>query len=59
MGGRNPSPQSSPHNNQGGGNIDGQLRQAGVCTGPEYYNPIHGSGYWVEQMNQKLKLMGK
>ena len=39
MGGRNPSLQSSPSNNQGGANIDRQLRQAGISTGPEYYNP--------------------
>ena len=35
----NPSLQSSPSNDQGGVNINGQLRQAVVSTGPEYYNP--------------------
>ena len=39
MGVGNSSLQSSPSNNQGGVNIDRQLRQAGVSTGPEYYNP--------------------
>ena len=39
MGAGNPSLQYSPSNNQGGVNIDRQLRQAGVSTGPEYYNP--------------------
>ena len=38
-GGRNPSLQSSPCNDQGGVNIDRQLRQVRVSTGPEYYNP--------------------
>ena len=40
MGEGNPSLQFSPSNDQGGVNIDGQLRHAGVSTGPEYYNPI-------------------
>ena len=31
--------QSSPSDDQGGINIDGQLRQAGVSNEPEYYNP--------------------
>ena len=48
MGGGNPSLQSSPSNNQGGINIDGQLRQAGVSTGPEYYNP-----------NQLVRILGR
>ena len=39
MEGGNPSLQSSPSNDQGGVNIDGQLRQAEVSTSPEYYNP--------------------
>ena len=38
-GGGNPSLQSSPSNDQGEVNIDRQLRQTGVSTGPEYYNP--------------------
>ena len=39
MGGGNSSLQSSPSKDQGGFNIDGQLRQAGISTGPAYYNP--------------------
>ena len=39
MGGGKPSLQSSPNHDKGGVNIDGQLRQAGVSTGLEYYNP--------------------
>ena len=39
MGGGNPSLQSSPNHEKGEVNIDRQLRQAGVSTGPEYYNP--------------------
>ena len=31
--------QSSPSDDQRGININGQLRQAGVSNGPEYYNP--------------------
>ena len=31
--------QSSPSDDQGGININGQLRQAGVSNGLEYYNP--------------------
>ena len=38
MRGGNPGLQSSSSNNQGGVNINRQLRQAGVSTGPEYYN---------------------
>ena len=41
----NPILQSSPNDNQGGVNIDGQLRQAVVSTRPEYYTPNHGPGY--------------
>ena len=51
--------QSSPSDNQGGININRQLRQVGVSNGPEYYNPIHGSEYCVELMKQKLKLTEK
>ena len=39
MGGGNVTLQSSPSDNLGGININEQLRQAGVSTGPEYYNP--------------------
>ena len=39
MGGGNVTLQSSPSDDQGGINIDRQLRQAGVSNGPEYYNP--------------------
>ena len=39
MGGGNVTLQSSPSDDQGGININGQLRQAGVSNGPEYYNP--------------------
>ena len=39
MGGGNPSLQFSSSNDQIGININRQLRQAGVSTGLEYYNP--------------------
>ena len=58
-GGGNVTLQSSPSGDQGGINIDRQLRQTEVSNGPECYNPIYGSEYWVEQMKQKLKLMEK
>ena len=58
-GGGNPSLQSSPSNNQGGVNIDGQLRQAGVSTGPENYNP----NPWVRILGRanepKIEIDGK
>ena len=38
-GGGNISLQSSPSDNKGGFNINRQLRQAKLSTGPEYYNP--------------------
>ena len=38
-GGGNPDLQSSSNPDQGGVNIDGQLRKAGVFTGPDYHNP--------------------
>ena len=31
--------QTSPSDDLGGINIDGQLRQTGVSNGPKYYNP--------------------
>ena len=37
--GRKHDPQSSPSDDSGGININGQLRQAGESNGPEYYNP--------------------
>ena len=37
--GGNPDLQSSPNPNQGGVNINGQLRKAGVFTGLDYHNP--------------------
>ena len=51
--------QSSPSDDSGGININRQLRQAWESNGPEYYNPNPWSGYWVEQMNLKLKFMEK
>ena len=39
-GGGNVTLQSSPNDDQGGININRQLRQAGVSNGPEYYKPI-------------------
>ena len=39
MGGGNTTLQSSPSDNQGGININGELRQVGVSNGLEYYNP--------------------
>ena len=38
MGGGNTDLQSSSNPDQGGINIDGQLRQAEVFMGPDYYN---------------------
>ena len=38
-GGGNTTLQSSPSNDQGGININGELRQVGVLNGLEYYNP--------------------
>ena len=38
-GGGNTDLQSSPNHDKGGININGQLRQAGVFMGPDYYNP--------------------
>ena len=38
-GGGNTDLQSSPTLDKGGININGQLRQAGVFTGPDYYTP--------------------
>ena len=58
-GGGNTDLQSSPSNDKGGININRQLRQARVSTGQNIITPIPGSGYWVEQTKQKLKLMGK
>ena len=51
--------QSSPSNDQGGININTELKQVGVSNGPEYYNPNPWARYWVGQMKPKLKLMGK
>ena len=39
MKGGNPDLQSSPIPNQGGVNINGKLRKAGVFMGPDYHNP--------------------
>ena len=38
-GGGNADVQSFPNHNKGGININGQLRQAGMFMGPDYYNP--------------------
>ena len=38
-GGGNTTLQSSPSDNQGGININGELRQVGVLNGLEYYTP--------------------
>ena len=38
-GGGNTTLQSSPSDDQGGININGELRQVGVSNGLEYYNP--------------------
>ena len=38
-GGGNPDLQSSPNPDQGGVNINRQLRKAGVFMGPDYHNP--------------------
>ena len=58
-GGGNSSLQSSPSNDQGGVNIDGQVRQGGVSTGPEYYNP----NPWVRILGRanesEIKIDGK
>ena len=59
MGEGNPSLLSSPSNDQGGVNINGQLRQARVFTGPEYYNPSP----WVRILHRtnesEIKIDGK
>ena len=39
MGQGNIDLQSSPNHDKGGININGQLRQDGMFTGPDYYNP--------------------
>ena len=39
MGGGNTDLQSSPNHNKGGININGQLKQAELVTGPDYYYP--------------------
>ena len=38
-GGGNTTLQSSPSDNQGGININGELRQVGASNGLKYYNP--------------------
>ena len=59
MGEGNTTLQSSPSDDQGGININGQLRQAGVSNGPEYFNP----NPWVRILGRanetELKLMEK
>ena len=59
MWGGNATLQSSPSDDQGGINIDGQLRQAGVSNGPEYYNP----NPWVRILGRanetKIEIDGK
>ena len=59
MRGGNPSLQSFPSNYQGGVNIDGQLRQAGVSTWPEYYKP----NPWVRMLGRanesEIEISGK
>ena len=57
--GGNTTLQSSPSDDQGGININRQLRQAGYLLDWNIITPIHGSENWVEQMKQKLKLMEK
>ena len=59
MGGGNTDLQSSPNHNDGGVNINRQLRQAEVSMGPDYYSPSPWVRYREGQMNLKLKLMGK
>ena len=43
--------QSSPSDNQGGSNINGQLMQTGVSNGLEYYNPKP----WVRILGRAYK----
>ena len=58
-GGGNPSLQFSPSNNQGGVNIDRQLRQVGVSTGPEYYNPNPWVGILGRANESEIEIDGK
>ena len=59
MGGGNATLQSSPSDDQGGINIDGQLRNAGVPNGLGYYNPNPMVRILGRANEMKLKLMVK
>ena len=49
--------QSSHSDDQGGSNINGELRQVGASINQSITTPILGLEYWVGQMKPKLKLM--
>ena len=57
-GGGNTDLQSSPNHYKGGININRQLRQAGMFTGPDYYNPNPWVGILGRANESKIELIG-